>query len=288
MRKSLSLVLILISIVFTAITSHAKTSVQLQDVLGTITYGYNGNQFSGDVYAAIKGTSGGDAIVNLLDADGNVVFSKKHECPTGYLYGNTPMCNLAPAESESDKSYEVTDGVYTIQIMIDGKEVYALDYTVVVNRDWGSVCVDGEWKNMAILDLNAFPSVAAIFYLGGPDYQNAEAVNLQAQIFKDGQYMMRAHLEGTYYYGCSVSSAQLMMFVEDEDHFTSWIYKDIVLSEDGDYELRLYVDRELYSTYKFTVADGQFRRNLPETFKKGLSPDKIHGYYDDSYWLYAE
>lgn len=288
MKRTLGALLIAVCVVFYGSSSYGKTTVQLQDLLSTITYSYNGTVFSGDVYAAIKGTKGGDAVVNLLDPSGKVVFSKQHDCPTGYLYGNTPMCNLAPKESEANKSFQVADGVYTLQIKINGEEIYAIDFKIFVNNDWGSVCVDGDWKNMAILDLNGFPSVAAIFYLGGPEYMNSEAVNLQAHIYKNGEYMMRAHMEGTYYYGCSVSSAQLMMFDEDDDHFTSWIYKDMIISEDGEYELRLYVDREPFKVFKFTVADGQFRRDLPDTFKKGLSPDRIHGYYDDSYWLYAD
>lgn len=289
MKKIMSV--FIISILFAMVShtaSHGKVTVQLQDLLGTLTYGYNGNVFSGDIYTAIKGINGGDATVNLIDSGGKVVFSKAHKCSQGYMYGNTPMCNLAPLESEVENTFAVSDGKYTLQILIDEKEIYTIDFSIAVNQDWGSVCVDGDWKNMAILDLNAFPSVAAIFFLGGPEFSNAEAVNLQAQIFKDGQYYMRAHMEGTYYYGCSVSSVQLMMFDEDEDHFTSWIYKDAVLSEDGEYELRLYVDRKLSIAYKFTVKDGVFRQSLPKSFGAGLAPDQIHGYYDDSFWLYTE
>lgn len=268
--------------------SYGKVTVQLQDLLGTITYGFNGSIFSGELYAAIKGINGGDASMNLLNSDGEVVFSKAHKCVQGYTYGNTPMCNLEPLESEAGNTFEISDGKYTLQIFVDDKEIYSIDFSIVINQDWGSVCVDGDWKNMAILDLNAFPSVAAIFFLGGPEYMNSESANLQAQIYKDGQYYMRAHMEGAYYYGCSVSSVQLIMFNEDEDHFSSWIYKDAILSEDGEYELRLYVDRKIFSTYKFSVKDGAFMRSLPKSFSAGLAPNQIHGYYDDSFWLYAD
>lgn len=275
--------------VFIAVPARCEISIQLQDLLSAVLYGYNGTNFNGDIYSSLKGTIGGKVVMELVDPSGKVILTREYTCPRSYSYGDAPICNITAPENVPNPGADVKDGKYTLRFLLADKLVYSLEISIVVNKDWNSVCIDGPWKNMALMDMNAIPTVTASFYMGGPDFmKELNPGMIQAQLFRDGKYVMKAHKETSFYYSCTSSPELLTFFTEDENHFTKWVSSEDILGVDGDYELKLYVNNEETKSYRFRVENGEFKPSIPQGTDKYMLPGKIHGTSGLAVWLYSE
>lgn len=273
---------------FAARAAGAKeVSVNLNDMLTTITYYYDQNKLTGDIYSSLRGLRKGEPVITVTNAAGKEFFRRKYKCEENVYSESGPQCNLSPIDGEQATNATMVDGEYTLRVLVAGEEVYALNFNLVVTKDFNMICVYGDWSEMASIDLAASPGVNISFFMGDPK-ATSESMAVEAHLYRDGVFVGRGHVNGFYYMGCSTTSNSFMLFKDTPERFTEWITRDMILENPGEYEMKLFANRKLDKTFKFTVTqDGQVVPNQPRKMQAGLRPESNFTYPGTS-WLYAE
>ena len=66
-----------------------------------------------------------------------------------------------------------------------------------------------------------------------------------------------------------------MLFNTDDRNFTEWVSGKKQIFREGDYELKLFRDKQLAGTYAFTLLEGGVTSTPPAGLQPGLLPDRV-------------
>lgn len=262
--------------------------IELQPLVSALSFNFDDGKFLGELYIQLRGLAGGDVTVVIEDASGKQVFKDVYPCAELSPENDVPTCSISSSERKNPAPpYEVADGKHVLRMLADGNEFYSLsfDFRVKDQDGYKSVYVTGGWVGMALLRLSSSPAMSVDVYSGGPDSCGGAGVNAQVQLFRNGQFFARGHMEGILFEGCSTGPTRFALFSETEDHFTRWTALDDILA--GDYELIYFKDGSPAKTYTFSVAEGTLFTAAPAGTDSGLLPGALYLYPPDS-WIYAK
>lgn len=263
--------------------------VELEPIVSTLSFNFdNDGNFLGELNMRLRGLAGGDITVVIEGASGKQVFKDVYPCGESSPEDGVPTCSMSSSERKNPAPpYEAADGKHVIRLLADGNEFYSLafDFRVKDQDGYKSVYVTGGWAGMALLMPSSSPAMSVEVYSGGPDSCGGEGVNAQVQLFRNGQFFARGHMEGILYEGCSTAPKRFALFSETKDHFTRWTTVDDILA--GDYELIYFKDGSPAKTYTFSVAEGTLFVDIPAGIDSGLRPGALYLYPPDA-WIYAK
>ncbi len=289
--KRLFLMVVAAVVLSTGATARSEEAlkVDLQSLLSVITYNYDSDNFLGDLSMNFYGVGGGEITFAITDSAGNKVFEQAYPCSETYASDGSPAC-FTDSQSVKDKikPSQMKSGAYTLSISYSGKKFYELKYDVSVVEQYGlkSVYIGGDWAAMASLQLSAQPAVRVNAYGGGPGKCGMDGADVQVQLFRDGVYIAKGHMEGLFYESCSTYGVSFGLFYEDEKHLTKWLGEGDITGKDGKYELVLLKNGEPSKTYAFEVTAGKVV-SAPKGVQPGLFPDKLKSYSPDP-WIYLK
>lgn len=255
----------------------APAAVDLSSLLSTLTYNYDNGQFSGDFGLTFYGIADGEVKAVIKNEAGNVVFERAIPCQSTYSSDDTPSCYLSSSDAAPAEPFAAQTGKYTLTFVLDGEPLYTFQYALKVDTqyEYNNVYVSGDWDRIATVDFSAEPGMAVRVVMGGPDVCNQKTEDVQVQLFRNGELAGRGHVEGAYYPGCSLSESTLMLFKTDENNFTEWISGKKQIFREGDYELKLFRDKQLAATYAFKLFEGGVTSVPPAGLQPGLLPDRV-------------
>ncbi|MFA6448020.1 MAG: hypothetical protein WCX65_01010 [bacterium] len=286
----LGMAMVLVAMFATANIAKSQASVDLQVIISTLAYNYENAKFLGDFNGTFYGVEGGKIVAAIENGKGEKVFEQAYPCIKIEYSDNGPACYIDTSiEKVIPKPLEMRDGAYTLKFLFNGKEVYSLGYTAktLVKNGMKGVFINGDWKKMALMQFSSEPGIRAVIMLGGNGECNDSGYDAQAQLYKDGVFLARAHNEGLFYDSCSATSISMMLFSEDENHLTKWLRADDVLKNDGFYELKYFVNKELSETYAFKVTAEEIIVVPTAGLQPGLMPERLRPYSIDT-WIYEK
>lgn len=265
-------------------------SANPEDLISLLSYSYTENVFSGNIYTTLRGSTGGYAEVQIVNSKGKLYFKGKFKCEKTYVkVEGIDECYLSPISGSATEAIPFEDGEYTLKIFLDDKQVYALNFTIlfVKNKynDEKRLLMDGDWGDMAFINMTDSRVVTMNFYINGPDVCDGAGVEMQALVYRDNVFLLKGHAENLTYFNCSKTHTMLRLFYSDDDMLTKWASKED-FSVDGEYAVDLYIDNELAKTYWFTVSEGEIYSESPRGIQEGLQSERVHG-KDGSAWIYS-
>jgi hypothetical protein len=291
MKKIFIVMAVAAAIVLCAAASRAQTAIKadLSSLLSVLTYNYDAGKFLGDFNINLYGIDGGEVTAVIEGADGKKVFEQKYPCIKSYSLDESPACYMdSTSQKESIKPYQVSDGRHTLRLFFKDKEFFTLNYNlfVVVQYDVKNIYITGDWDKMALIELSSQPAVRATIYSGDPKNCNGEGASLQAQLYRNGEFAAKGHIEGTSFEACSTNAVSFTLFYEDANHFTKWLTAKDITGADGAYELKYFKNMAVAKTYAFAVSGGKIT-SVPSGVQAGLFPDRLTSYSADP-WVYIK
>lgn len=255
----------------------APVAVDVSSMIGNLTYGYDNGQFSGDFSFTLYGMDSGEVHAVIENQEGKAVFERVIPCQSTYSYDNSPACYLNAGEAAPAEPFSAQTGSYTLKLIVDGQTIYSFQYSLKVDTqyDYNNVYVSGDWGRTATVDFSAEPGMTVRVVLGGPELCNSKSEDIQVQLFRNGELAGRGHVEGSYSLGCSLSDVNIMLFNTDDRNFTEWVSGKKQIFREGDYELKLFRDKQLAGTYAFTLLEGGVTSAPPAGLQPGLLPDRV-------------
>jgi hypothetical protein len=278
--KSMKAVIVVLLFCLAAAPARAQktVSVDLANLLSTLSYNYDGGSFAGDFNFNVIGLAPGDVTIVLENAAGEKVLDRTLPCQESYSGESEQACYISSYETPEATPYAVQSGTHTLKLMSNGKTVYEFVYDITVKKenDYTNVYVSGDWSKLAAIDFSAEPGLTVTVPLGGPDQCGGPYEDVQVQLLRDGELVGRGHTEGYFYPSCSTANSNFMLFYTDAENLTTWVPGKKLIFREGQYELKLFRNRVLDKTFAFTLTEGNISSTPPAGLQAGLLPDRVN------------
>lgn len=269
----------------------AKVKVNVSTIAATLAFSYDNGKFTGPSGWTLVGAPAGTVEIVIDNSEGKRVFTGKYKCEKDDSY-DMPACILS-MENGKAAPYGAGSGKHVLKILMAGKEVYSFEFFLSVSNEGETknVYAYGDWSNVGKLQINEDGSLAATLFSGSPEScKDTAPKDAQVQIFRNGRFFARGHLEGQYLESCSTAELSMTLFREDDLNFTYWLKSKDILGADGAYVVSFFEDRLLVRSYSFTVSDGKFTSAPPLELhlQQALLPQDLNVEEDGQWWFYAK